>query len=50
VFRGRERRFKEQGEEIIAKMTEGTVDYGIIEREAKLEGHNIVMMLAPKKK
>ncbi len=50
VFRGRERRFKEQGEEIISKMTEGTADYGIIEREAKLEGHNIVMMLAPKKK
>jgi len=50
VFRGRERRFKEQGEEIIGKMTEGIMDYGVIEREPKHEGHNIVMMLAPKKK
>jgi translation initiation factor IF-3 len=50
VFRGRERRFKEQGEELINIMAEGIVDHGVIEREPKLEGHNIVMMLAPKKK
>jgi translation initiation factor IF-3 len=50
VFRGRERRFKEQGEELINTMAEGIVGHGVIEREAKLEGHNIVMMLAPKKK
>jgi len=50
VFRGRERRFKEQGEELINTMAEGIVDQGIIEREPQLEGHNIVMMLAPKKK
>ena len=50
VFRGRERRFKELGEELINTIAEGILDHGVIEREAQLEGHNIVMMLAPKKK
>jgi len=43
-------RHTQEFEELINTMAEGIVDQGIIEREPQLEGHNIVMMLAPKKK
>jgi len=49
VFRGREMRFKEHGEAILQKVSSLIEESGIIEREARVEGRNMVMMLAPRK-
>ncbi len=49
VFRGRELQFKEQGESILQRVTEEIAENGIVENTAKMEGRNMVMMLAPKK-
>lgn len=50
VFRGRELRFKEHGENILKKITEEISENGIVESAVKMEGRNMVMMIAPKKK
>jgi len=49
VFRGREMRFKEHGEAILQKVASQIEENGVIEREARVEGRNMVMMLAPRK-
>ncbi len=49
VFRGRELRFKEHGEAILNKVAEQIDENGVIEREARVEGRNMVMILAPRK-
>ncbi len=49
VFRGREMRFKEHGEAILKKVAVQVEESGTIEREARVEGRNMVMMLAPRK-
>ncbi len=49
VFRGREMRFKEYGFNILQRLTDEIQENGAIEREPKMEGRNMVMMLAPKK-
>ena len=48
VFRGRELKVKEQGTAMLLKIAEQSFESGIIEREPKLEGRNMVMVLAPK--
>ncbi len=49
VFRGREHRFKEQGNRILTVIAGEIEENGIIESQAKMEGRNMIMMLAPKK-
>ena len=49
VFRGRELRFKEHGINMLERITEQVIENGVIENEIKMEGRNMVMMLAPKK-
>jgi translation initiation factor IF-3 len=49
VFRGREVRFKEQGENMLTKIAEELSEVAVIERDAKMEGRNLIMMVAPKK-
>jgi translation initiation factor IF-3 len=49
VFRGRELQFREHGDRIIQKITEGITEHGIIESDMRMEGRNQIMMLAPKK-
>lgn len=49
VFRGREMRFKDQGLIVLKKMAEEFEEDGAIEREAKMEGRNLIMLMSPKK-
>ena len=49
VFRGRELRFKEHGSKILEKVAEEIAEDGVVENQIKMEGRNMVMMLAPKK-
>lgn len=49
VFRGREMRFREHGDAILQKVAGLIEESGVIEREARVEGRNMVMMLAPVK-
>ncbi len=50
VFRGREMRFKEQGQVMMSRIIESIEDSGVLEREPRMEGRNMVMMLSPHKK
>lgn len=47
-FRGREMAYMEQGEEIMARIVEDSDMYAKIEQNAKLEGKQITMVIAPK--
>lgn len=49
VFRGREMQFKQQGEVMLKKISDGIDEVGTVETTVKMEGRNMVMMLAPKK-
>lgn len=48
MFRGRELSHPELGKEILDRIAEQLADRITIEREAKLEGKNMIMILAPK--
>jgi translation initiation factor IF-3 len=48
VFRGREMYYIEFGEKILGRIAEELSDVAVIERATKLEGRNLVMILAPK--
>ena len=48
MFRGRELSHPELGEALLNKMAEQLKDICIIEREPKLEGKNMIMIVAPK--
>jgi len=50
VFRGREMRFREHGDTILNKVSALIDESGVIEREPRVEGRNMVMILAPHKK
>lgn len=50
MFRGREMAHKELGFDVIGKLREEIQDLCQIEKEPSMEGPNIVMVLAPKKK
>ena len=48
IFRGREITHPERGHQVMNRIAEETEDVGIVENPAKLEGRNMIMMLAPK--
>lgn len=48
-FRGRERDFVAKGYEVMEKFAEAVADYGVIEKQPKMEGRRMNMFLAPKK-
>ncbi len=47
-FRGRELAHSEFGKVLLQRFAEACLDEGSVEREAKLEGRNMTMFLAPK--
>lgn len=49
-FRGREMAHQEFGLQLLKRIEEDLVDYGSVEQFPKLEGRQMVMVLAPKKK
>ncbi|MGB9877412.1 MAG: translation initiation factor IF-3 [bacterium] len=49
-FRGRELTFTDRGEELLNKIKEALKDYAIVERDIKLEGRRMSILLMPKKK
>jgi translation initiation factor IF-3 len=49
MFRGREMTHPELGEEVLEEFAESLSDVGQIEIQAKLEGRNMTMVLAPKR-
>ena len=48
MFRGRELSHPELGEVLLIKMAKQLEDLAVIERAAKLEGKNMIMIVAPK--
>ena len=48
MFRGREMSHPEIGKEILTKFADALKDSVTVERDAKLEGRNMIMILAPK--
>ena len=48
MFRGRELSHPELGREVLNKVADRLKELGSIERDAKLEGKNMTMILAPK--
>ena len=49
-FRGREMAHQEIGAELMTRLKEDLSEYGIVEQEAKMEGRQLTMVLAPGKK
>lgn len=49
-FRGREMAHQHLGAELIERIREDLAEYGTVEQEPKMEGRQIVMVLAPTKK
>lgn len=47
-FRGREVAYANQGRLICEKIAEATKEIAVVEKPAKLEGRNMIMVLAPK--
>jgi translation initiation factor IF-3 len=47
VFRGRELAHPDLGRNVVNRIIEGTKEIGKVEQEAKFEGRNFVMILAP---
>ena len=47
VFRGRELAHPDFGRNLVSRVVEGTKEIGRVEQEAKFEGRNFVMILAP---
>jgi translation initiation factor IF-3 len=47
-FRGREITHPEIGQRILERMANETAEFSVIERKAKLEGKNMILILAPK--
>ena len=50
MFRGRELSHQELGTRLLQKFAESAAEVAVIEVPAKLEGRNMSMVLAPKKK
>ena len=48
IFRGREITHPERGKEVMDRIAEEIEDVGAVENPAKLEGRNMIMLLAPK--
>lgn len=49
-FRGRELAYQHLGQELVDRIKTDLVEYGTVEQEPKMEGRQIVMVLAPTKK
>lgn len=49
-FRGREMLYQEQGMQLLERIEHDLAAVGVIEQRAKLEGRQLVTLLAPKKK
>ncbi|MCH7472908.1 translation initiation factor IF-3, partial [bacterium] len=49
-FRGRELAHQHLGAELIERIREDLAEFGTVEQEPKMEGRQIVMVLAPTKK
>lgn len=49
-FRGREMAHQEFGVQLLKRIEEDLVEYGSVEQHPKLEGRQMVMVLAPKKR
>jgi translation initiation factor IF-3 len=49
VFKGREITYKEQGEDVLRRLTEQLADVSKVDQEAKLEGRSMAMIFAPDK-
>ena len=49
-FRGRELAHQHLGQELVERIRDDLADYGVVEQEPKMEGRQIVMVLAPVKK
>lgn len=49
-FRGREMAHQELGRQLLARVEEDLKEYGVVEQYPKLEGRQMVMVLAPRKK
>jgi translation initiation factor IF-3 len=49
-FRGRELAHQHLGAELVQRIREDLAEYGTVEQEPKMEGRQIVMVLAPTKK
>ncbi len=49
-FRGREMAHKELGANLLARVREDLEEYGVVEQMPQLEGRQMVMVLAPKKR
>lgn len=47
-FRGRQMTHTKLGEEVLNKFVEGVKDYGFTEKEPKMEGRNMVVVISPK--
>jgi len=50
MFRGREMDFTERGRDLLMRLAEEHKEIGTIERMPKLEGRNMIMIMAPLKK
>ena len=48
MFRGRELTHPELGEDLLNKMAEKLQEFAVVERKPKLEGRNMIMIVAPK--
>ncbi len=48
-FRGREMRYTITGKEVLEKFADAVIDVGIVEKQPKLEGKSMMMILNPKK-
>jgi len=48
MFRGREMAFIDKGKEILDRIAKDVSDIGTVEKEAKVEGRDMWMMLKPK--
>jgi len=49
-FRGREMRYTSTGQEVLAKFAEAVKDVGTVDRQPKLEGKSMIMIMNPIKK
>ena len=49
-FRGRELAHQHLGQELVERIRDDLADHGVVEQEPKMEGRQIVMILAPIKK
>lgn len=48
-FRGREMHYTSSGEEVLGKFAEAIKDVGVVDKQPKLEGRSMIMILSPKK-